>query len=171
MAPTIVHRLLHRNEVSGLPTGFRLVFSPEKGFTRDLGTNVRYRRQREKKKRIGKAILQLAFPCIFLAWFSLPRFPSCGLAYVVYFTIVLENGALLPLLRYRTLMEIESSRDYRAGFRGRYQVTSGHWSLVFIYGAGLGQRLLRRAVYYRCGCEIAEFFINRDPVVIESRSL
>jgi len=48
---------------------------------------------------------------------------------------------------------------------------SGFWSLVFLYGAGLGHGLLGRTPYHRRGREFAELLVNRHPIVIKSGRL
>lgn len=66
---------------------------------------------------------------------------------------------------------ISPLRIRRWNLRTLVRLGPDFWSLVFFYGAGLRHGLLRRALYYRRGCEFAKFLVNRHSIVVKSGRL
>lgn len=66
---------------------------------------------------------------------------------------------------------ISSLRIRRWNLRTLLRLGPGYWSLVFLYGAGLGHGLLGWTLHHRRGSEFTEFLVDRHPVVVESGRL
>lgn len=66
---------------------------------------------------------------------------------------------------------ISSLRVRRWNLRTLLRLGPGFWSLVSLYGAGLGHGLLWRALHHRRGSELAEFLVDRHPIIVEGGRL